>query len=1170
MSYGFGDFTRKFDTTPFKDAAKNIADYNKTVVNGAMSQEKFLKKIKDEGFKKYIKNLGDATASVEGYNRSLSKMAFTSQAALIGQTIKAAAINMGIMIAIMGAINLAIAGIMKLVNANKEAIETATQLKEAYASSKDSAKSNISTLKSLKDEFSTLSEGVDENGKNVGLTSEQYERYHDIVSQIVGISPQLIKGYTEEGKAIVNNNTAIQDAIKYQKELNDLKTKEYLASGKDIFKGYKANLSSVGDLTNAKRNLTRDIRNQLQVDETMGYLPLDNLGIDLNEKQGILSDKSLQNIIDKKESIIELAKTQLNLDEKAQQKLRETIGLIEIQVQKTDSYTKDFASFLSLYASYNNIGSNINSDYIDEFNLSLEDIAKNVTSFEDAQDKVYGLANSFEDVQDKIPTKAFEELQEQFKKNGDVEAYNKGIQSNVTEIETLAQSYEKTNPLLSEFLRLIAKSYTDFANASGASYDYDAGIKNINSTVDEYVAKIKDISEAQKKMSDGVSLSYDEMSELRDKYSELIPYIHQTTDGWIIEGSALNSLSSTAKKTAIDYIEAEKRKSLEALNQSKFRTKIIIDEATTQAQFIKAMFGGKFQGSSRGVEMNEEQKSLYDQYLNYRKLVDSSNQALKDVEHITTKTISGGSKSGKSKSEDKWLEEFNKKLAELKHNREMDLISVKEYYSTLSYLNNQYFKGRTKYLEQYRQYEEEVYKGGETLYNEQLELAKKYIDNKNYYNTWGSDSEIASWKRVIEWMENDYYKKGLINHKTFVEQRDQFEKNLCEAIKKYWQDTLNDLNKEKSNYDAVLDMIDKTIDNEIKHINQLIDAQNEKKKALEDEKKALEDANKERQRAIELQELQYNLARAEDQNNKRVFKTNEGFVWEADQSAIKDANKALDNFYAEEKIIAIDKEISAIDDIIESYNEQIDKWEEYRQEWKNVVDDYEIESKRLEASELWTADFEADILKQRLDKLSDFRDDYLKLMRDITDAQTNLDNQTKNPSTSTSNISNSGRGSSSGGSKNSSSGSKSSSDNQKKYLTNLANGRNPDGSKANSGQQTWAKDQLKKKKYSEGGTVDFTAFAQLDGSPSKNEVIFNSTDAKKLYDLVHQSKNLVNEIFGGIINKTKPITPNNSSTVTKITIGDINVYGVKDTSGLSKAIVNELPQQILQDLYKRR
>ena len=55
----------------------------------------------------------------------------------------------------------------------------------------------------------------------------------------------------------------------------------------------------------------------------------------------------------------------------------------------------------------------------------------------------------------------------------------------------------------------------------------------------------------------------------------------------------------------------------------------------------------------------------------------------------------------------------------------MDVISQEEYYNRLFDLNEKYFKGKTELLDEYRQYEEEVYKG---LKETQIKAIQEQID----------------------------------------------------------------------------------------------------------------------------------------------------------------------------------------------------------------------------------------------------------------------------------------------------------------------------------------------------------------------------------------------------------------------------------------------------------
>lgn len=70
-------------------------------------------------------------------------------------------------------------------------------------------------------------------------------------------------------------------------------------------------------------------------------------------------------------------------------------------------------------------------------------------------------------------------------------------------------------------------------------------------------------------------------------------------------------------------------------------------------------------------------------------------------------------------------EAFDKEKSELDHLNSMNAISQEEYYNRLFDLNEKYFKGKTELLDEYRQYEEEVYKG---LKQVQIDAIQEQID----------------------------------------------------------------------------------------------------------------------------------------------------------------------------------------------------------------------------------------------------------------------------------------------------------------------------------------------------------------------------------------------------------------------------------------------------------
>ena len=57
----------------------------------------------------------------------------------------------------------------------------------------------------MQDEFTALARGVNDAGENIGLSADEYERYHEIVDELVKINPELVQNYDDEGNAIRSN-----------------------------------------------------------------------------------------------------------------------------------------------------------------------------------------------------------------------------------------------------------------------------------------------------------------------------------------------------------------------------------------------------------------------------------------------------------------------------------------------------------------------------------------------------------------------------------------------------------------------------------------------------------------------------------------------------------------------------------------------------------------------------------------------------------------------------------------------------------------------------------------------------------------------------------------------------------------------------------------------------
>jgi TP901 family phage tail tape measure protein len=138
----------------------------------------------------------------------------------IGSAIGSAFGPVGMAIGMVGSSIVSAIGsaVVKGIEEQEEKIKKVKEDWQNLAGEVSSTHQNIGSLNSIASEFEYLSAGVSKYGENISLTADEYERYQDLINEIVGISPDVVEGYTNEGQAIVNNNGLIERTIKLLKE----------------------------------------------------------------------------------------------------------------------------------------------------------------------------------------------------------------------------------------------------------------------------------------------------------------------------------------------------------------------------------------------------------------------------------------------------------------------------------------------------------------------------------------------------------------------------------------------------------------------------------------------------------------------------------------------------------------------------------------------------------------------------------------------------------------------------------------------------------------------------------------------------------------------------------------------------------------------------------------
>lgn len=297
---------------------------------------------------------------------------------------------------------------------------------------------------------------------------------------------------------------------------------------------------------------------------------------------------------------------------------------------------------------------------------------------------------------------------------------------------------------------------------------------------------------------------------------------------------------------------------------------------------------------------------------------------------------------------------------------------------------------------------------------------------------------------------------------------DRIDKEI-DRLEHQWDDLKEKLEKDKDNLDSAINGANWVIEQRVKELEKANDALDDSYQpridAIQDEIDKLNEANDAQEEAISLAQKKAALDAALAAKNVRVYREGKGFVWEADENAIKSAeedyndalrdkehNDAIDKLTKEKE--ALEKELedkkqanqdqidayndykeklddaqnaytnaknleilrklygadadkmilemdqSMIDKITSDYTENmrqtdyvedqieqnqklIDQLEEYKSKWEEVADAYETEQNRINTVARLGADWEQKILGQRMDVLTDFKDHYVDVLRQI-------------------------------------------------------------------------------------------------------------------------------------------------------------------------------------------
>lgn len=268
-------------------------------------------------------------------------------------------------------------------------------------------------------------------------------------------------------------------------------------------------------------------------------------------------------------------------------------------------------------------------------------------------------------------------------------------------------------------------------------------------------------------------------------------------------------------------------------------------------------------------------------------------------------------------------------------------------------------------------------------------------------------SDAEYWQERINLCERFFGESSGVHQKYLDEYQDNEEeilKGLKDLWKDYYDERKNDLkdlisyaeklyDKEIDSLEASIDKLEERRDTEKKYWQAQIDD-------IDDEIDAIQDLNDEKQRALNLQEKQWNLQKAMHQRTILLYSESRGMYYDRDNKSVRDAKNDLDNTENDNKVADLKKQqkdlqkqldiiLESYDSQIESIEKQIDSLKNVKSAWSDIVENQEFKELEERLKSIFGDDVKDKILSGNTDFINGIVSQYSStsdMLRTIEDA----------------------------------------------------------------------------------------------------------------------------------------------------------------------------------------
>ena len=198
------------------------------------------------------------------------------------------------------------------------------------------------------------------------------------------------------------------------------------------------------------------------------------------------------------------------------------------------------------------------------------------------------------------------------------------------------------------------------------------------------------------------------------------------------------------------------------------------------------------------------------------------------------------------------------------------------------------------------------------------------------------------------------------------------------------QERLDILNETKEKVEDSISSASNIVQNQIDTLNKQKEATeeywNSQIDAINEQKDALTKANEEIEHQLALEKAQYNFEKAQGQKTTKIYREGQGFVFEADQDALRDAQEELDNQTYNSAIYKLEVELDnlekAKEEAVDSINTQINSLELYKERIDSIAEGYEKMLQLQTLISMFGADAEEKLMNGDLSIIDDMKNIY--------------------------------------------------------------------------------------------------------------------------------------------------------------------------------------------------